>query len=504
MHSPSPQPTNRRLHPLHLAFALVLSWAMVASAAVPVFGGSGSLPLLCEGSGEPANDSAPGALDLVGSTTFPPVSVNHDGHFLYFRYRVDGNPAGPDGFDQSSWVALIQVPDGNPFQYQYVVSLNGKGSNDDFGNSGDTVELWANTTAMDIDFSPIFQDTAEVRLFAQKFDYVSLATVNEAPLARSGATGDGSAFGGSADYFVDFAIPVSVLLEKGVVSSFEDLDDLLFFPATSTNSNNYNKDMLNGCTFLPSTSLTVDKIATPEAIPANAATAVSYDIVVTNSGQRTGRGLVVEDADAGTILSDVQVIAGAGATVASTNPVRVTLNDLAIGASLTVTVSGTVTAACNDSLVNVATAFATNAAEQSDAATLIVGGDDGFEICDGFDNDCDGVVDEGADASCNDGNTCTTDACVAGSCSNTTIEGCTLCATDGDCNDANACTTDACSEGTCAATPIPGCTPCATDTDCNDANACTTDACSEGTCAATPKNGRATWGDEVEFSVGDG
>jgi hypothetical protein len=486
MHSTSPNPMSRRPRTYRLALSLVLSailsWATVAAAAVPVFGGSGSLPLLCDGEGEPS-DASPAALDLVGSTAFPPVSVNHDEHFLYFRYRVDGDPAGPGGFNQSAWVALVQVPDGNPFQYQYVVSLNGNGGSDDFGNSGDTVELWANTEAMDIDFSPVFHDTAEVRLFAQKFDYVSLATVNETPLARSGATGDGSAFGGNTDYFVDFAIPLNTLLEQGVISSPEQVDDLLFFPATSTNPSNYNKDMLDGCTFLPATSLAIVKTASPEAIPANAAAAVSYDIVVTNTGQRGGRGVVVEDADAGSILSDLQVVAGAGATVQSTDPVRVTLDNLAIGESLTVTVSGTVTAACDASLVNVATAFATNAQETSADATLIVGGDDGFEICDGFDNDCDGSVDEGADGSCNDGNICSMDACVAGTCVNTDIEGCVACATDGDCNDGNSCTTDSCSEGTCAAEAIPGCVPCTTDGDCNDENACTADTCTEGTCS---------------------
>jgi hypothetical protein len=486
MHSTSPNPMSRRPRTYRLALSLVLSailsWATVAAAAVPVFGGSGSLPLLCDGEGEPS-DASPAALDLVGSTAFPPVSVNHDEHFLYFRYRVDGDPAGPGGFNQSAWVALVQVPDGNPFQYQYVVSLNGNGGSDDFGNSGDTVELWANTEAMDIDFSPVFHDTAEVRLFAQKFDYVSLATVNETPLARSGATGDGSAFGGNTDYFVDFAIPLNTLLEQGVISSPEQVDDLLFFPATSTNPSNYNKDMLDGCTFLPATSLAIVKTASPEAIPANAAAAVSYDIVVTNTGQRGGRGVVVEDADAGSILSDLQVVAGAGATVQSTDPVRVTLDNLAIGESLTVTVSGTVTAACDASLVNVATAFATNAQETSADATLIVGGDDGFEICDSFDNDCDGSVDEGADGSCNDGNICSMDACVAGTCVNTDIEGCVACATDGDCNDGNSCTTDSCSEGTCAAEAIPGCVPCTTDGDCNDENACTADTCTEGTCS---------------------
>jgi len=41
------------------------------------------------------------------------------------------------------------------------------------------------------------------------------------------------------------------------------------------------------------------------------------------------------------------------------------------------------------------------------------------ETCDGLDNDCNGVVDNGATATCNDSNPCTTDVCSAGACSST-------------------------------------------------------------------------------------
>jgi hypothetical protein len=54
----------------------------------------------------------------------------------------------------------MQVPSGNAFQYQYQLSLNGK---------TDTIEVWQNTIAMDIDFSPLFHDDAEVKLFSQGY-----------------------------------------------------------------------------------------------------------------------------------------------------------------------------------------------------------------------------------------------------------------------------------------------------------------------------------------------
>jgi subtilisin family serine protease len=116
------------------------------------------------------------------------------------------------------------------------------------------------------------------------------------------------------------------------------------------------------------------------------------------------------------------------------------------------------------------------------------------------------------DPQCDDGNACTNDTCVSGTCAHTAIT----------CNDSNACTTDTCNPATgcvftsitcndsslCTAdtcNPATGCvfTPitcndsnlCTTDTcapatgcvftpiNCNDSNACTTDSCSGGVCS---------------------
>ncbi len=143
------------------------------------------------------------------------------------------------------------------------------------------------------------------------------------------------------------------------------------------------------------------------------------------------------------------------------------------------------------------------------------------ETCNGVDDDCDGLIDEGL---CDDNNACTTDTCVAaslacqhtptvGSCNadgNTCTQGDTcvggVC-TPGEyltCDDGNPCTTDACDPASgCTATAAGG-LPC-TDGDlctvgdacvasvcvpgqaktCSDNNACTTDVCdtSTGKCA---------------------
>ncbi|MHC4697027.1 MAG: right-handed parallel beta-helix repeat-containing protein [Planctomycetota bacterium] len=102
------------------------------------------------------------------------------------------------------------------------------------------------------------------------------------------------------------------------------------------------------------------------------------------------------------------------------------------------------------------------------------GDEDGDEDGDGVD-DCDDQCAETPEAeatnargcscsqvSCDDGETCTTDSCVAGDCVHTAV----------GCDDGDACTTDSCSEGECVNTAI----------DCNDGDACTVDSCADGEC----------------------
>ncbi|MEC7523275.1 MAG: hypothetical protein VYE22_25570 [Myxococcota bacterium] len=120
---------------------------------------------------------------------------------------------------------------------------------------------------------------------------------------------------------------------------------------------------------------------------------------------------------------------------------------------------------------------------------------------DGADDDCDGLTDcadpDCADALCDDGDLCThTDRCAAGVCAGTAID----CASDAcvtrACNgtptcdeapmadgtacpdDGNACTNDRCMGGTCAHPARADGTACP-----DDGNACTTDRCMGGTCA---------------------
>ena len=120
-----------------------------------------------------------------------------------------------------------------------------------------------------------------------------------------------------------------------------------------------------------------------------------------------------------------------------------------------------------------------------------------LEKCDGLDNDCDGDTDE---ASCDDENVCTTDACDADKgCSNTPVDDGATCDADGsvctvddackvgkcqagaakNCDDKNPCTKDSCDLA-------KGCTQVADDgVPCDDENPCTIgDVCASKTCKA--------------------
>ncbi len=100
------------------------------------------------------------------------------------------------------------------------------------------------------------------------------------------------------------------------------------------------------------------------------------------------------------------------------------------------------------------------------------------ETCNGLDDDCDGETDE---ATCDDGNPCTTELCNAAAGSG--LPGtCTATAVEGSCTDGNACTLgDSCSGGACVAGKAA---------ECDDDNECTIDLCNSktGSCdhPATP------------------
>jgi hypothetical protein len=100
----------------------------------------------------------------------------------------------------------------------------------------------------------------------------------------------------------------------------------------------------------------------------------------------------------------------------------------------------------------------------------------------------------GVSSDCNDGNSCTADACVTGHCQNTPITG--------SCDDGNPCTSgDHCSATLCVGTAVPAC--CVSACDCDDGSACTVDSCTGNVCThqAIPSGSACDDGDAC--TVGD-
>src|SRR5262245_36050405 len=157
-------------------------------AAAPNFDAVSWLPLGCDRT-DMVVPSSPATASFVGNHANPPAFYSYDADYLYFRYRMDENPLN-GGLAQNVWTALMQVPSGNPFQYQYQLSLNGK---------ADTIEIWKNTQPHNISF-PHFQVDPEANVYSAPFS--SLARAVQA----------GTSFNGRADWFLDFAFPVQALV----------------------------------------------------------------------------------------------------------------------------------------------------------------------------------------------------------------------------------------------------------------------------------------------------
>jgi hypothetical protein len=397
----------------------------------------------------------PGA-SFAGDSANPPAFYGYDADYLYFRYRMDANPSSGGGFAQYSWTALMQVGSGNPFQYQYQLSLNGK---------SDTIEIWQNTVASDVSFSPLFHDSAEAELFSVPYATGSLARV--VPAATS--------FNGQPDWFVDFAFPVSTLVANGVIASAGDLSRALFFPATSTNPNNYNKSYLN-CPFQPGTVLQIAKSVTPTAALPNQVTPVTYSIDVQNSGARAAKGVLVEDKSVAGFLGNIAVQVttddpDADLSMATSLPVRVPT--LGAGRHL------------QSTSVAMRSPSATSRLRQHGVGPghqrLRASGERHARRL----HSCTTAAD-----CASDDNACTTETCSNHVCSHEPIAGCVACNAAAECNDGDPCTTETCNAGVCATQAAESCSRCTSAADCDDSNPCTADVCSvSGSCVLTAIEG---------------
>ena len=116
--------------------------------------------------------------------------------------------------------------------------------------------------------------------------------------------------------------------------------------------------------------------------------------------------------------------------------------------------------------------------------TACSAGEAAIEVCNGLDDDCDGLIDNGT---CDDGNACTVDTCLGeGGCEHTPLDG-------DECLDGDVCTiADHCEAGVCVGQPV----------NCDDDNACTVDAC-DGLGGCVYETASALCDDGDPCTVGD-
>jgi len=161
---------------------------------------------------DPPEDEYPTWLDLIGNDTIGLAVYYYFGaDYAFFRERVRSNPSGTDKFAQDAWVVLFDLPE--PGDYEYLLSIDGK---------DETVEFWNNTVKGSLIWNPILKDPAENIVW----------TNSTATYARIVDDGTGH-------YFVDWAIPSSVLDSYNVTANTK-----IYF-CTSADANNFNKDYLD-------------------------------------------------------------------------------------------------------------------------------------------------------------------------------------------------------------------------------------------------------------------
>src|SRR5262245_53116052 len=95
-----------------LVACLALPAVSMAAAQAPNFDAVSWNPLGCDTPDLITPDS-PRSASFAGDHANPPAYYAYDADYLYFRYRMDENPASGSNFAQFAWTALMQVPSGN-------------------------------------------------------------------------------------------------------------------------------------------------------------------------------------------------------------------------------------------------------------------------------------------------------------------------------------------------------------------------------------------------------
>lgn len=173
------------------------------------------VPLLQSGVGigDPSDDGANNAREIVGDEFAPAMFVHTNGDDFFVRLRLDVTPAASDGVRPFGWGVLIDT-DGDFSAYEFLIMVDGTGA--------DQVAFAANTSP-ETTGSP--NDDAETDL---------------PPYPEALVSGDGgnvriteaeTSFNGDPDFYLDIAVSLATMREVGL-----DLNTPVAFIGGTSNS----------------------------------------------------------------------------------------------------------------------------------------------------------------------------------------------------------------------------------------------------------------------------
>jgi len=175
--------------------------------------------------GDPSVDGQNNAREVVGSITYPAVYVYADDTDFFVRLRLDDNPIQGANLRPYGWGILIDT-DGNFNAYEFSLMVDGTGN--------PRRVVFAQNTSPGTTGSP--QDTAETEL--------SSANVNTNAGGNLESVLADSTFNSTADYFLDFSMPLSVLKSAGISLS----TPLRIIAGTSSSANSISVDLAGTAT----------------------------------------------------------------------------------------------------------------------------------------------------------------------------------------------------------------------------------------------------------------
>ncbi|PWW04865.1 carboxypeptidase family protein [Paenibacillus cellulosilyticus] len=273
---------------------------------------------------DPVRDVSPDETDIVGSTAFPAAYYGYDGTNIYFRIRLNADPRFKTGFRNFAWGVLFDT-DGVPATYEWVLAVNG------LNNS---VDLIQNTVKV----PDSFNDQAEGTDGRGNPNFTQ--PIVNYDIARAAPTGDGSAFGGGTNYFLDFFVPKATLFPLLGITEQSSLRFLFF---TSTNNNNFNKDFIGTGQTLSSAfsdpvtiaggdvraqlSVTQSVDGSPLTLTAGQSNIINGTIVISNTGRGSASALFINALYRFDKLISLQVVsASSGSAVISLTNATLTWN----------------------------------------------------------------------------------------------------------------------------------------------------------------------------------